>query len=979
MSLGKGTGRLVVALLTGIVLAGVAQAQVPIWASRWDPGYDNWDEIRGMALAPDGGIVTTGFSQVSGYSFEFATVKFTADSGNVEWARGYHVLPNSRDEAKAMVVDGAGNSFVVGKSDTRSADSTDWIVLKYLPDGSDGWQVRYHYVLIDVAMAVVADEAGGCYVAGYSSRAGANLDMYVVHYDSLGLVAWERRLNGVSGGNDAANALVTDGLGHLYAAGYTWTGASDQNAYWLVKFDAATGDTLWSQTYNGLASTSDPRDDRALAAAVGPDGSVFVTGRAGELGTWYDATVVGWDSTGTRLWVNRFDAGRNSEDGAGEIVVDAAGNVFCGGYTYEYYTDSDQDFLVFKVRPDGVLDWQQVYDAGVNEIDSCAGLALDASGNVYACGIVSDVNASYDWMTVKYSGAGAQMWRTVTGVYDEDDYANEILLDALGDVYVGGMDLYEGGEDFALLKYSENDVGATAILQPVDTLRTGATVSPRAWVRNYSAVAATFPVWLYIGNFYFDAQTVTDIAPYDSVLVEFTPWLVRDVGDHRVLCFTAMPGDNEPGNDSVVTMVTTVPAWELLAPMPYSTVGRAREVKDGGALAFTEDSLVFALKGNNTVEFYKYNIDRDSWYVAETIPAYGPSGRKKRVKRGARLAVDAGRHVYAVKGNNTDEFWRYSVDGESSWVSMSPVPLGAGRKVKGGTGLSYVPSVNRMYFSKGSNTREFFAYDVAADSWSAKAEVHPGPRDKKVKYGSCTVYDGDNTIYLLKASYQEFYAYSISADTWVTKPDMPYSPYGRKYKVKKGAGMVFDPVSERIYAAKGGKSTEWWYFDVARDTWEQVVQDSIPMGPSGKPPYYGSAMTMGDGKTYFLKGNKTLEFWRYNSDLPLNPGGGGLLDGTMTLASVPVLRRPELAAVPNPFVGRAQLRFSLPRAGRARLVLYDVTGRVALRLFDDERAAGDYRVALSSAGLARGVYLAQLTLATPEGVMTAEEKVLVAR
>ncbi|HDR00172.1 MAG TPA: T9SS type A sorting domain-containing protein, partial [candidate division WOR-3 bacterium] len=232
-------------------------------------------------------------------------------------------------------------------------------------------------------------------------------------------------------------------------------------------------------------------------------------------------------------------------------------------------------------------------------------------------------------------------------------------------------------------------------------------------------------------------------------------------------------------------------------------------------------------------------------------------------------------------------------------------------------------------------------------------------------------------IYLLKASYQELHTYSISGDVWTSKPDIPYSAYGRRRKVKRDAVIAFDPATSRLWASKGGKTCEWWYFDVSGDSWVEALQDTIPMGPSRKPPAAGSAAAINAGKIYFLKGNKTLEFWRYNADLPFQSGTGA--DGPMAGAVVPPGVNPELSVFPNPLAARGEVRFSLPVAGRVRLTLYDVTGRDALRLMDEERGAGEHRVTLSGAGLARGVYLAQLTVTTPGGTAVAQQKVVLTR
>jgi hypothetical protein len=48
--------------------------------------------------------------------------------------------------------------------------------------------------------------------------------------------------------------------------------------------------------------------------------------------------------------------------------------------------------------------------------------------------------------------------------------------------------------------------------------------------------------------------------------------------------------------------------------------------------------------------------------------------------------------------------------------------------------------------------------------------------------------------------------------------------------------------------------------------------------------------------------------------------------------------------VPNPFNPATTIRFSLARAGRASLAIYDVAGRLVRRLVDEERAAGRHEV-----------------------------------
>jgi hypothetical protein len=68
---------------------------------------------------------------------------------------------------------------------------------------------------------------------------------------------------------------------------------------------------------------------------------------------------------------------------------------------------------------------------------------------------------------------------------------------------------------------------------------------------------------------------------------------------------------------------------------------------------------------------------------------------------------------------------------------------------------------------------------------------------------------------------------------------------------------------------------------------------------------------------------------------------------------------------PNPFNPSTTLRFALPAAGRARLSVYDATGRRVAVLVEGELAAGWHQAVwdgrdASGHALASGVYLARL-------------------
>lgn len=64
---------------------------------------------------------------------------------------------------------------------------------------------------------------------------------------------------------------------------------------------------------------------------------------------------------------------------------------------------------------------------------------------------------------------------------------------------------------------------------------------------------------------------------------------------------------------------------------------------------------------------------------------------------------------------------------------------------------------------------------------------------------------------------------------------------------------------------------------------------------------------------------------------------------------------------PNPFNASATIAFTIPRAGRVSLSLYNITGRRVAVLADSVYQAGEHRVMVDGSALSSGVYFARLT------------------
>jgi len=68
----------------------------------------------------------------------------------------------------------------------------------------------------------------------------------------------------------------------------------------------------------------------------------------------------------------------------------------------------------------------------------------------------------------------------------------------------------------------------------------------------------------------------------------------------------------------------------------------------------------------------------------------------------------------------------------------------------------------------------------------------------------------------------------------------------------------------------------------------------------------------------------------------------------------------QLTAGPNPFSGRTELRYALPRAGSVKLAVFDLAGRPVARPVDGYKQAGRYSATFNARNMAPGVYVARL-------------------
>ncbi|HMT11138.1 MAG TPA: SBBP repeat-containing protein [Ignavibacteria bacterium] len=247
------------------------------------------------------------------------------------------------------------------------------------------------------------------------------------------------------------------------SAGNVYVTGSVSSNYMTIKYSPA-GDTVWKKTYNGPANDDDSPNSIFVDAA----GNVYVTGASYGNSSENDFATIKYDANGTQLWVQRYNGTNNDNDAAISVLVDASGNVYTGGWSSG--SNGSIDYVIVKYSAAGLQLWSRVYNGPDNGNDFMNAMVMDASGNIYATGR-SRGAVNDDYATVKYSPSGTLLWSArYTG--SGNDEAVGLTVDQQGSVIVTGYATTAAtGKDYTTVKY--NNAGIQQWLKKYN--RTGTT------------------------------------------------------------------------------------------------------------------------------------------------------------------------------------------------------------------------------------------------------------------------------------------------------------------------------------------------------------------------------------------------------------------------------------------------------------------------------------------------------------------------
>jgi hypothetical protein len=331
-------------------------------------------------------------------------------------------------EGSDITVDGNGNIYVIGSSDTTwgtpinpYAGGRDVFVAKLNSNGVLQWNTflgSSSEDYGDYGEGIAVDSSGNVYVTGGSGATWGTpinpylggINPFVAKLNSNGALQWNTFLVSSTIVNEYGKDIAVDDSGYIYVTGNSLNYA----AAFVAKL---TG----SGTLQGLTLLEPATIASGEGITVDSSSNIYIVGSTG--GHAY-ASVVKLSSGGTLLWETLLGSVEGDGTLGYNIALDSSGNVYVTGESdaswgipiNPHSGEGDWDTFAAKLNSSGDLQWHTFLESGgLHGWGGKSDIVVDSSDNIYVTGAVQEESLRSDIFIAELTDSGDLEWYTLLG------------------------------------------------------------------------------------------------------------------------------------------------------------------------------------------------------------------------------------------------------------------------------------------------------------------------------------------------------------------------------------------------------------------------------------------------------------------------------------------------------------------------------------------------------------------------------------
>lgn len=347
-----------------------------------------------------------------------------------------------------------GQYIIAGSTSSYGAGNTDVYLVKLDSMGNTLWEKTFGGFLNDVGKAVIQVADSGYFIAGFTNSYGAGgYDAYIIRTDKMGNLVWQKTYGGLDW--DFATDLVRTPDGDIAIVGNTSSYGGGKKDGFIVKYDYL-GNLIWQKYMGGT------EDDELKAIIVTNDNFLAAVGYTQSKGDVNgDCYFAKYNLNGDTLFTKTF--GGAYKDYANDLVQKINGDyVICGANTYSLGAKTSS--YMYSINSTGVFLWDILYqyDSNLNEeVSSNCNVSYQTSFTANIRNIVIPGLKTQALVTINSYGGYHYKGNDSGGNSDDYTYSIERTIDG-GYIEVGTTnsfgalngDVYFLRRDTSLINYT---------------------------------------------------------------------------------------------------------------------------------------------------------------------------------------------------------------------------------------------------------------------------------------------------------------------------------------------------------------------------------------------------------------------------------------------------------------------------------------------------------------------------------------------